>query len=227
MANKAKASLKSATGLTAARKAALAPVRNAAFTSGKSGHAVDAAVKAALGRSPIKALYKAVRDELVIGFMAAALVNKGDNREDSVLLDDCRLKIGATYAGFGGKKKLGKGQVGRRTKPEEAAYLSARVSTSGVMRRAEVSVKGSESRGGDTSKTRNGRKPRPGSNQKEPANDAQKTSPRLDSKAALLSYLNLQGAAMLATINRNAKLAPIEAKSAVQELVAALKKIEA
>jgi hypothetical protein len=203
---------------TAARVANLAAVRKAAFNSGTSRNAVLAATRAALGPKPLLALYDAARLELVIGFMAAALARKGDNREPDAIMGDCRIKL-TKYQGFGGKQKLRKGMAGRRTKAEEEAYASARVLISGIMKDAGVTVPG---KSGSNSK---GRKPNAGKTKAEtkPTND---NKPRkFADKAALVQYLTLQGAAMLATINKNAALAPNEAKSAVQDFVAAIKKL--
>lgn len=219
-ANKTKA----APRILAARKAALAGVRTAAFNSGTSRAAVVAATRAALGAKPVIVLYQAGKLELQIGFMAAALAAKGDNREPAVIMDNCRDLL-LHYQGFGGKEKLRNGMKGRRTKEQELAYGSARVSVSAIMRDAGVKVP--ESRGGDTSKTR---KPRPASKATAKAAaepNARKASPKFKTKAELLAYCQLQHAAMLATLNRNAAMAPIELKTAVQDFGAALKKIKA
>lgn len=207
--------------LTAARKTALAGVRRAAFNSGTSRNAVIAATRAALGSKPILMLYTAGKLELQIGFMAAALAAKGDNREPEGLMDHCRDRL-VNYQGFGGKAKLRAGQKGRRTKDEELAYGSARVSVSAIMKDAGVRIP--ESRGGDTSATR---KPRPASKAtaKAAAEPQRKATPKFRDKAALIQYCQLQHAAMLATLNKNATLAPNELKSAVQDFGAALKKI--
>jgi hypothetical protein len=216
-ANKKTASPK----LTAARKTALAGVRRAAFNSGTSRNAVIAATRAALGPKPILMLYTAGKFELQIGYMAAALAAKGDNREPEALMDHCRDRL-LNYQGFGGKAKLRQGQKGRRTKDEELAYLSARVSVSGVMKDAGVRVP--EARGGDTSKTR---KPRPASKATaaKAAEPTRKANPKFKTKGELIAYCQLQHAAMLATINKNAMIAPNELKSAVQDFGAALKKL--
>ena len=207
-----------------AKQIALAGVRKAAFASGVSRNAVVQATAAALGKKPVLALYNAGKLELQIGFMAAALARKGDNRPGDVLMAHCRERI-MNYAGATGTGKLKADQKGRRTKDEEAAYGSARVQVSGIMKDAGVIVP--EPRGGDTSSTR---QPRPavkatGKAAAKAANDAKPAVHRFKDKAALLSYLTLQGAAMLATLNRSATAAPIEAKSAVQDFVARIKAI--
>lgn len=215
--NKPKASAK----FNAARRAALAGVRRAAFNSGTSRNAVIAAARAALGAKPILALYVAGKLELQIGFMAAALAAKGSNQEPEALMEHCRDRL-ANYQGFGGKAKLRQGMKGRRTKDEELAYGSARVSVSAILKDAGVRVP--EARGGDTSKTRT---PRPASKAtaKAASEPTRKVTPRFKDKPALIAYCNLQGAAMLATLNRNAAIAPVELKTLVQDFCAGLKKI--
>ena len=208
--------------LSSARRASLAGVRNAAFASGVSRTAVLAATLAACGKRPVLALYNAAKLELQIGFMGAALARKGDNREPVVLMEHCRDRL-ANYAGFGGSGKLKAGQKGRRTKQEEEAYASARVLVSGIMKDAGVTVP--EARGGNTSATR---KPGGKTNvtakaKAQPAADAKSAVRRYKDKPALIAYLGIQAAAMLANINRNAAIAPIEAKSAVQDFHSRIK----
>lgn len=222
MANKnAKAT---AARLTAAKKAALAGVSKAAFNSGTARNAVVAATFAACGKKPVASLYKSVKLELQIGFMGAYLARKGDNRSEVELIEHCRSRL-TEYAGHGGKGKLKAGQKGRRTKMEEDAYASARVLVSGVFKDAGVAVP--EARGGDTSKTR-------GANTKPKAKATAKTANpdkpvirRLKDKPALIQYAQIQAAALLGTVNRNAAIAPIELKSAVQDFAEAVKKLVA
>ena len=82
-----------------------------------------------------------------------------------------------------------------------------------------------EARGGDTSATRKARPAAKATNAKAAANDAKPASPRFADKAALLDYARLQGKAMLTTMNRNAKIAPVELKSAVQDFCNAIAKL--
>lgn len=209
--------------LTAARKASLANVRNTAFQSGVSRNAVIAAVTAACGRRPVLTLYNAAKLELQIGLMASALARKGDNREPSTLMEHCRERL-TFYAGFGGKGKLKAGQRGRRTKVEEDAYASARVTVSGIMRDAGVTVP--ESRGGDRSKTRApGRQAAKAA--PKAANDSKPIVRRFAGKPALIDHFNVQAAALLANVNRNAAICPIELKSAVSDFVARVKALKA
>ena len=221
--NAAKGKLNASSALSSARKALLAPVRKAAFAAGSSRNAVIAAVKAACGRKPVMALYNAVKLEMQIGFMAAALARKGDNRDEAALTEHCRTRL-TKYAGFGGKQKLAKGQLGRRTKDEELAYGSARVQSSAIFKEAGVTV--ADKRGGDTSQTR---KPRPAAKAtaKQAANDAKPVVRKYKGKDELVRYAGIQAAALLATVNRNAAIAPVELKSAVQDFHAAIKKLGA
>lgn len=215
--NKTVASLR----LTAARTTALAGVRTSAFNAGVSRSAVIAAVASACGKKPIMALYTAAKLELQIGFMAAAMARKGDNRPGETLMGHCRDRL-ANYGGFGGTAKLRAGQKGRRTKIEEDAYGSARVSCSSIFKDAGVTLP--ESRGGDTSKTRAAR-PAAKATAKVAANDGKPVVRSFKDKAALIGYARIQGAAMLATLNKNARIAPNELKSAVQDFNAAIAKL--
>jgi hypothetical protein len=140
--------------LTPAQHANLAPVRRAAFSAGVSRSAVVAAVATACGSRPSLSLYNATKLELQVGFMAAALRRKGDNREDAILFAHCLDRL-QNYQGHGGSGKLRDGMKGRRSKDEEDAYGSARVLSSAIFK--EANVRNPEARGGDTSKTRNAR----------------------------------------------------------------------
>jgi hypothetical protein len=214
MANKTKKTAKrvSAPRFGEARLVALAGVRNAAFQSGTSRNAVIAATTAALGAKPPLSLYTAGKLELQIGFMAAALARKGDNRAPEALMSHCRDRL-ANYGGFGGTGKLRADQKGRRTKVEEEAYASARVSVSGIMRDAGVRVP--ETRGGDTSKTRAARPAAKAvKGAKVAANDTRPATPRFTDEAALVQYVQLQAKAMLNAL-----------KSAVQDFQAAVKSL--
>lgn len=206
--------------MTDARKSNLAACRRAAFNSGTSRNALVASIANACGKKPVLTLSDAVRFEVVIGLMAAALARKGDNRPEAVLTEHCRVRL-TQYQGFGGKAKLRKDMLGRRTKVEEEAYLSARVQWSGLAKDAGVTL---PTKSGSNS---TGRKPRPASNKtaKVAANDTKPVIRKYRDKAALIAYLQVQGKAMLAVLNKNAGIAPNEAKSAVQDFNAALNKI--
>lgn len=223
MANKTKKT--NAARFTAAKKAALAGVSRAAFNSGTARNAVIAATYSACGKKPVLSLYGAVKLELQIGFMGAYLARKGDNRPEADLIEHCRSRL-TEYAGHGGKGKLKAGQKGRRTKVEEDAYASARVLVSGVFKDAGVTVP--ETRGGDTSKTRGANtKPKAKAAAPKAANDSKPVIRRFKDKPGLIEYANIQAVALMGTINRNAAIAPIELKSAVQDFAAAVKKLSA
>lgn len=204
--------------LTAARRETLATARHAAFTSGVSRNALCAAIRNACGTRPVLALADAVRFEVVLGLMAAALARQGDNRPEAMLTEHCRVRL-TKYQGHGGKQKLRKGMLGRRTKAEEDAYASARVQWSKLC--SDAGVKLPTKSGSNSS----GRKPRPSANAK-PANDTRPVARKFADKAALLTAYRREGQAMLTGINKNAALAPNELKSAVQDFIAALKNIK-
>jgi hypothetical protein len=217
-----KANLKASTGLTKARLASRAPVRVAAFKSATSRYAMLASVRAACGPRPVMALSEAVRLEVVVGLMSGYLARKGSNLSQDALFGECREAI-TKRQGFGGKQKLRKGMLGRRTKLQEDAYASARVQWSTIAKDAGVTL---PAKSGSNS---SGRKPQPAKNAtaKQAANDSKPVVRTYKSKDELVKYAGIQAAAMLATINRSAKIAPIELKSAVQDFQAAVKKLGA
>lgn len=206
--------------MSAARKENLASCRHAAFNSGVSRNALVASIRYACGPRPVQSLSDAVRFEVVIGLMAAALARKGDNRPEAELTEHCRTRL-TKYQAHGGKGKLKPKMVGRRSKAEEDAYASARVQWSKLCSDAGVKL---PTKSGSNS---TGRKPRPAAKAtaKQAANDSKPTIRRYKDKAALISYANIQAAALLATINKNAAIAPNELKSAVQDFKAALAKL--
>lgn len=223
MANKTKAPR--ALVLNAARKEAFAGVRQAAFNSGVSRTVLVNATAATLGKKPSLALYTGAKLEIQIGYMAAYLARKGDNREPVALMEHCRSRL-TKYAKFGGTAALKKGQAGRRTKADEDAYASARVLISGLMKDAGVTVP--DPRGGDTSKTRNAQTPKGATKTAaKAANDAKPAIQRFKAPADVLAYAALQSKAMLSTINRNAAIAPVALKSAVEDFAKAIKAINA
>lgn len=214
--NKTKAKSARVRAFTAAQRNNLSTVRTSAFDAGQSRGMVVRAVQAACGGKPVLTLYNAVKLELQIGFMASALARKGDNRAPTELFDDCRTKI-TLYQGHGGTGKLRKGSKGRRNAVEEAAYGSARVQVTGIMKEAGVRVP--ETRGGNTSSTRNAKK---GANAKRNTSAANENKPivrKYRNADALIEYAHVQGKAMLATINKNAGLTDPRL-SELRELVA-------
>lgn len=215
-------SARKARAFTAAQSSNLKAVRTAAFQSGTSRNAVVAATFNALGRKPVLTLYNAGKLELQIGFMAAALARKGDNREPDALMSHCRDRL-TNYGGFGGTAKLRKGLKGRRTKDEEQAYSSARVQVTGIMKDAGVNVP--ETRGGNTANTR---KPNAGkgaakskANAKAAANDSRPVTIKAKTAEQFVQYALIQAKALQASLNRSAGVVPQSLGAAVNAFVTA------
>lgn len=213
-----KKSTRNALAMTKARKENLAGCRHAAFNAGTSRNALLASIRVACGPRPVQTLSDAVRFEVVLGLMGAALARKGDNRPEVELTEHCRIRL-TKYQAHGGKGKLKPKMLGRRSKIEEDAYASARVQWSKLCSDAGVKL---PTKSGSNS---TGRKPRPAANKKA-ANDVRPIARKFNDKAALIAALRLEGKAMLTAINRNAALAPNELKSAVQDFNAAIAKIK-
>lgn len=218
--NKKNAKRRNSLAMTKARKENLASCRRAAFNSGVSRNALVASIRVACGPRPVQTLSDAVRFEVVIGLMAAALARKGDNRPESELTEHCRIRL-TKYQAHGGKGKLKPKMLGRRTKVEEEAYASARVQWSKLCSDAGVKL---PTKSGSNS---TGRKPRPASKAtaKKAANDTRPVSRKFANKAALVTAFKTEAAAMLLGINNNASIAPNELKSAVQDFKAAIDKL--
>ncbi len=197
-----------------AQIAGMAGCRTAAFNSGISRGALISAISSALGRTPLPALYRAAVREVQIGLMSAALVRKGDNRPEAELAEHCRERL-ANYAGFGSKGKVKPSQKGRRTKREEEAYGSARVQITALMKAANVTVPG----GGTAKDSSQLRQPQQGSNASDNVVDIFAPLVRRFSKPApMIAHCDRLVAALLGTVNRNAKITPNELKTAIQSL---------
>lgn len=219
--NKKNAKRRNTLAMTKARKANLAGCRHAAFNSGVSRNALVASIRVACGPRPVQTLSDAVRFEVVIGLMAAALARKGDNRPESDLTEHCRIRL-TKWQAHGGKGKLKSKMLGRRSKTEEEAYASARVQWSKLCSDAGVKL---PTKSGSNS---TGRKPSPArkaTNAKKAANDTRPISRKFVNKAALVTAFKTEAAKMLVAINENAALAPNELKSAVQDFKAAIDKL--
>lgn len=198
------------------RRLALAGVAPAAFRAGVSVQQSADAVLSATGAKPVMALYKAARDEYIAGRMASALPS---NQDEKARIANARDLLN-NYQGHGGKAKLRKGMKGRRTKEQELAYGAARVAWTGVCKLAGIKVP--DARGGNTSATRrkaNAGKVKP----KAAANSNKPASPKCRDRAALIRYGNIQAAALLATVNKNAGICPPQFSSAVQDFFKAMK----
>jgi hypothetical protein len=91
-------------------------------------------------------------------------------------------------------------------------------------RAADVSLATAKRRAGLIAEKKGGRKPRPASNKADKAVpvDLVKTSPVLKTKAAANDYFATAAAALLATVNKNAKNITPRISTAVQELHAAM-----
>lgn len=101
----------------------------------------------------------------------------------------------------------------RRTDGEHKAVRAADVSWSKVKRAAGIEAK-----------KKGGRKPRPGSTAKAPPVDLVKASPKLATKEAVNDYFGTAAAALLATVDKNAKLVDPRISSAVSDFLASVKK---
>lgn len=196
--------------LNKAQQTAMAGVTHAAFNAGQAREQAIATTAAALGKRPGLALYNAGKLALQVGFMAAALARKGDNRPTGELLKHCHSRL-TEYAGATAAK-VGKSQKGRRTAAEEAAYGSARVQVTGIMKAAGVTVPGGTG-GGDTSKTRNA-----SAKAKAKAKAKPETRPvarTFKSADSLVEYALIQAKALQGTWNKSAKVGPARLGKAI------------
>lgn len=101
----------------------------------------------------------------------------------------------------------------RRTELEHKAVRAADVSWSKVKRAAGIAAT-----------KKGGRKPRTGSTEgKAPPVDLVKASPKLATKEAVNDYFGTAAAALLATVDKNAKLVDPRLSSAVSDFLAAVK----
>jgi hypothetical protein len=188
-----------ATEKKAAIAAATASVQSAAFNAGTSRNVLLNALFAACGAKPKLALFNAVSRAVVVGYMAAALARKGDNRPEATILAHCVDRLD-NYQGAGGTAPLRSGMKGRRTDAEEAAYVSARNLTSRAFADAGVTVptKSGKASGkgkakGTTSKATKGNK----------AEASDKPAVRTFKNAEeLCAYALIQAKAMQATLSQ-------------------------
>lgn len=187
---------------TAIQAGNLRAVTSAALNMGTSRTAAINALRAATGAKPLLTLWNGARDALIVGFMAAYMIRKGDNRPADELVERSRLVIGPTYAGATTKGKLPKSKVGRRSKPEEAAYLSARVQVSGLAKEAGVTIP--KKSGTGQNGTPKGRKGKGGKGKGKP----ETTRPvvrTIKSADQLIEYFHGQAKALQATFQRSIK----------------------
>lgn len=103
----------------------------------------------------------------------------------------------------------------RRTEQEHKACRAADVSWFKVRERAGLV---------EPKKNKGGRKPRPGKNEpKAPPVDLVKSSPKLPNKAAANDYFGTAAAALLATVDKNAKLVDPRISTAVHNFLTEVK----
>lgn len=177
----------------------LAAIAPAAFTVGVSRSALIAATFACLGATPDKARFALFSVELAAGTMAAYLQRKGDKRAQVTLIAHCREAV-TKKAKFAGTGDLKKGQTGRRSEVEEAAYSSARVIKSALLK--DAGVTSPIASGSDSSKTRApNRKAAKGAKAKKVA-----ASPAFKTFDDMLLYATVQAKAMSGTWSKNAKI---------------------
>ena len=174
----------------------LAAIAPAAFTVGVSRSALIAATFACLGATPDKARFALFSVELAAGTMAAYLQRKGDKRAQAALIAHCRECV-TKKAKFAGTGDLKKGQTGRRSEVEEAAYGSARVIKSQLLK--DAGVTSPIASGSDSSKTR-------APNRKAAKGKAKKVvaSPAFKTFDDMLRYATVQAKAMSGTWSKNA-----------------------
>lgn len=110
-----------------------------------------------------------------------------------------------------GKPEAGSSKPNRRTELEQRAVRAGQTSWSGCKRRA-----------GLVAERNGGRKPRPSANASKPVPvDLVKASPKLASKKAANDYFATACAALLVTVDKNAKLIAPQISSALTDLRAA------
>jgi len=176
----------------------LAAIAPAAFAAGVSRSALIKATFACLGATPDKARFAEFSVELTAGTMAAYMQRKGDKRAQATLIAAMRLCV-TTKAKHAGTGDLKKGQTGRRTELEEAAYASARVIKSALLK--DAGVTSPIASGSDSSKTR-------APNRKAAKGKAKRVAatPGFKTFDDLLKYATVQAKAMSGTWNKNAKI---------------------
>lgn len=198
-----------------AAKAFTATIRNALATAATIGFNV------ATGYSEAVALFRKVaKSDAAVkeagadyraGYVARYLTDspayakRWDNMGDVERIDAARDIIA--------KPTPDSSKPNRRTELEHKAVRAADVSLSTAKRRA-----------GLVAERKGGRKPRAGSNTpKAPPVDLVKASPKLPTKAAANDYFATACAALLATIDKNAKHIAPQLSSAVTDFAAALR----
>ena len=117
-------------GLTPARKAALPSLRASAFNAGVTRGELVSRLFALCGATPSPELFGASSLALRVGYMAAALRNKGDNRDQLVLFAHCASAIENRQTKGKAHKAMSVG--------DEQAYSSAKAKLSTLCKDAGV-----------------------------------------------------------------------------------------
>lgn len=210
MANKAQ---KKVVRLSATRKASLALVAPAAFAAGQSEGALADAIRASGGKQDH------VTREALVGRMAYGFAARGDKREPAALFTYAALVID--------KPGLNSDQPKRRTKIEHDVWNSAKVWLTGFLKRHGIASTGKNA--GNSNAAGKTRKPRPGTTAKD-EKSALGLAPKQSAQTFktiedLVHFVDLQSAMLLATCNKNAKIASMSSRllSAVQDFRAAVK----
>lgn len=198
-----------------AARLALANVAPAAMGAREARDRLIAAIRLAYTAKT----HDAVRTECMAGFVAAAIPSNGTPAVRIANAKTILLKAGA-----GGTGKLKKGQS-RRTDEEERAYSSARTLFARALK--DAGLKTAETRGGSTATAKRKARMSKANAKPQAANSNRPASPKCKDKGSLIQYANIQAAALLATVNKNAKICPPQLSSAVQDFAKAVKALEA
>jgi hypothetical protein len=201
----------------AALTANSAKCRVAALDAGVSRSALLASIFAALGATPELEPYNMVQLDTQIGYTAAYLRRKGDNKPDAELLNECHLLL-TKYQGATGTTPVRTGMLGRRNALQEAAYGSARQLWKRDVKEAGVTApQKSGTNSGTTKKAPAKATAKGNAKGKE---DGPQASPKLTSEAASIKWAERQAAFMLATMNKSGKAPPAWLKSICAEFKA-------
>lgn len=211
------ATVKALNGLTPARKAGLPTLRSNAFASGVSRGVLVASLLSVCGTTPNDELFAAATMAIRVGGMAAALRNKGDNRDDMVLFAHCLSSIE-------GRQTKGEKHVAM-SEGDAAAYSSAKAKLSTLCKDAGVQ---SPSLNAKPVATRApGGKPSKASKTETKAPAAK--VPSISNDNDLRSYATIQRKAMLAVLAKASQCKTLKPAtiSAIQDACNALKPLGA
>lgn len=201
--------------------AALGRVETDALTAGTSRSTLLASVYAAAGAKPTLVLFEKVRLAAVVGYMAAALIRKGDNRPVATIRTHCRDRI-LNYQGANGSGKLRKGQKGRRNQVEEDAYMSARVLCSKLWNDAGVKVPTKSGSNSNSKEKAAAKKTAKGKAAKAEPKSDKPAIRKFRSAEEFVQYALLQGKAMQGSLNKSADVVPGAAGQAINAFYTAM-----